>query len=259
MRRPLLALLVLTACSGEGGAWPSLARRPIEGPPPSAEPRRCAVATGPASCVQAPGAPTVAQGGAGSGGAGMAGAGSVGAGLTGAGPIGTGPSGAGSTGAEATGVGSGGAGPTLVGPAGVQSGGSPAAATVGAGGTLPPTAPVAIDDIAGKLAVIDRDLTDAAARLAVQRSAAVAAAAAARGAGVATPAWAKAELERTALDRIGNQVGDLRERLDAIAGTLAAASVGGTDVAAPLLTTGRLIARATALTGEYEAAVAALQ
>lgn len=123
----------------------------------------------------------------------------------------------------------------------------------------PPTAPVAIDDVPAKLAVIDRDLTDAATRLAAQRTAAAAAATAARGAATGSAAWTTAQLELTALDRIGNQIGDLRERLDKVAGTLAAASAGGGDVAVPLGATGRLIARATALQADYDTAAAALR
>ena len=119
--------------------------------------------------------------------------------------------------------------------------------------------PVAIDDVAGKLAVIDRDLTDVAARLAEQRAATGAAVAAGRAAGTDSTAWAKAQLEVTALDRIDNQIGDIRDRLDAIAGTLAAASAGGSDVGAPLAATGRLIARATALHADYAGAAAAVR
>jgi hypothetical protein len=188
MRRlSLVLLLAVTACAGGGGGWPTLARRPIEGPPPVlSETRKCAIATGTASC------------------------------------------------------------------------GAPVAVVTAPIVPQLPTAPVAIDDVAAKLAVIDRDLTDAAARLAAQRTAATAAATA-RGTPTDTPAWAKAQLELTALDRVGNQIGDIRERLDAIAGTLAAASAGGTDVAAPLLATGRLIARATAMQGDYDTTAAALR
>ncbi len=193
MRRvsPVL-LLAVTACAAGGGAWPSLARRPVEGPrPPLTAPRRCAVATGEASCAPGGGESVTAAG-------------------------------------------------TPASPA-------PAVAAP----------PVAIDDISARLAVIDRDLGDTAARLATQKTATAAAVAAARGRAQTTPEWAKAELERTALDRIGNQIGDVRERLDGVAGTLAAASAGGADVSAPLLATGRLIARTTALTADYEAAAAA--
>ena len=125
--------------------------------------------------------------------------------------------------------------------------------------TEAPMPPVAIDDLPAKLAVIDRDLNDAAARLAAQRDKTVAAATAARGSPPQSDIWAKAETERTALDRIGNQVGDIRDRLNAVAGTLAAAGVGGTDVAAPMATTGRLIARTNVLQIDYESAVAALR
>ena len=185
MRRLSISLLLaVTACAG-GGAWPSLARRPIEGPPLAVPAGRCAAAV-PPTC-----------------------------------------------------------GPAV----------APAVAAV----TPPsPVAPVAIDDIAARLTVIDRDLTDAAARLAEQRSKATAAGNAARGTATGSEAWTRAQLELTALDRIGNQIGDLRERIDAVAGTLAAASAGGSDVAAPLAATGRLEARAMALQADYTAAAAAL-
>lgn len=192
MRRlSIFILLAMTACAGCGGGWPSLARRPIEGPAPAtAEPRKCAVATGPASCL-----------------------------------------------------------PAI--PAAVAAQSTPPPPP-------PPTSPVAIDDVPATLAVIDRDLTDAAARLTEQRTKATAAATAARGGATGSPAWTTAQLELTALDRIGNQVGDLRERLDKVAGTLAAASAGGSDVTVPLAATGRLIARVSALQADYDGAAAAL-
>ena len=119
--------------------------------------------------------------------------------------------------------------------------------------------PVAIDDITARLAVIDRDLTEATARLTTQRTAGAAAKARARAAKADSDAQARAEVERTALDRIGNQIDAIRGRLDAIAGTLAAASAGGTDVGMSLTATGRLIARATAVQTEYSTAAAALR
>lgn len=148
--------------------------------------------------------------------------------------------------------------PTCAAPL-AATGASPAAAA----GTLAavPTVSVATDDVdvAARLVVIDRDLTDAAVRLTTQRAMATTAAAAANGAKPDSEAWSKAQIELSALDRIGNQIGDIRGRLDAIAGTLAAASAGGTDVAAPLVHTGRLIARTIALQADYNTAAAALR
>ncbi len=118
---------------------------------------------------------------------------------------------------------------------------------------LPPTAPVAIDDVPTRLAVIGRDVGDAATRLAAQRTQTTTATAAARGALPASAAWTRAQIEQTALNRIGNQLADLRTRLDTVAGTLAAASAGGTDVGMPLAATGRLIARLTTLQADYNA------
>ena len=136
------------------------------------------------------------------------------------------------------------------------------AEAVAAGNAAPPradSASPAVGDVPAQLALVERDLADAAARLAAQRDRASAAVAAARGVPEGSEAWARAETERTALDRVGNQIGDIRARLDGIAGSLAAASAAGTDVAAPLAAAGRLIARATALQADYDAAAAALR
>ncbi len=166
----------LAACSGGGGSWPSLARRPIEGPAPAtAAVRRCAAAIaptcGPAVAAVAPAAPAVA---------------------------------------------------------------SPAVASPVVASGRDDIPAVSIADVTGQLAVAGRDLDDAATRLGSQREAAARAVLAARGTAEGSEAWARAETETTALDRIGNQIGDIRGRLDGIAGTLAAASATGTDVAAPL-------------------------
>ena len=191
VRQSILALLlVVAACGDRGGVWPTLARRPIEGPLPAAVALpRCAAA----SCGDAYGSAAAA--------------------------------------------------PAVV-PSDV--------AALGAD----PSVAVEIADIPARLTVIDRDLRDASERLTAQNTATAAAVAAARGAKADSSAASQAEIERTALDRIGNQVGEIRARLDAIAGTLAAASVGGTDVAAPLATTGRLIVRAIALQKASDTAAA---
>lgn len=122
---------------------------------------------------------------------------------------------------------------------------------------LPPASPeipVAVADVASRLAVIDRDIGDAAGRLAQQRVVSADAARLAVGAKPDSAAWARAQLEATALDRVGNQLTDIRARLDTIAGTLAAASASGTDVSVPLAATGRAIVRLTALQGDAPAA-----
>ncbi len=201
MYRALGLILFLAACSGGGGSWPSLARRPIEGPlPASPVPRRCAAAVVP-TCGPAP--------------------------------------------ASA--------------PAVVATPPQPASGTAAAAKPVEPAPPVALGDTVTQLDLIERDLSDAATRLAAQRTTASQAAAAARAAGEGSAAWAQAQVETTALERIGNQIGDIRARLDAIAGTLAAAGAGGTDTAMPLAATGRLITRATALQRDYDSAAAALR
>ncbi|MGI4880412.1 MAG: hypothetical protein ACRYG4_23340, partial [Janthinobacterium lividum] len=69
--------------------------------------------------------------------------------------------------------------------------------------------------------------------------------------------WAKAQLELTRLERLGSQLGDLREKLDAIAGKLAAAAGDGADVTMPLKATGGVIGRVDVLQAEFDAGYAA--
>ena len=171
--RPIFLVFLATGCAGNGGSWPSLARRPIEGMrvPPTAK------------AVSAPVTPM-----------------------------------------------------TL-----------PTAAPVPA--PLPP----ALGDVPAQLATIDRDAAHLGTRIGDQRGAAADAATAAKGSKADSEAWAKAQLELTRLERLGNQVGDLRGRLDAIAGELAAAAAGGSDVAVPLKATGTVIGRIDAIQAEFEA------
>jgi len=178
-----LMMFALAGCVAGNDPFPTLARRPVEGPPPaSSVPRRCAAAVIP-TCAPAPAAST---------------------------PL------------------------------------PPAVASA-----------VPVDDIPARLAVLDRDLGDAGSRL--DRQATVTQAAA-RAAGTTTegPLWSTAQIEMSALDRIGSQIGDLHDRLDAVAGTLAEASAGGTSVAGLLDQTGRMLARAAALQAKYTAKRAAL-
>jgi hypothetical protein len=148
MRWPVvLILLGATACADRGGTWPSLARRPVEGP-------RTPAATAPI-------------------------------------PVST-----------------------------------PPAATA----ALPPPA---IGDVPAQLATIDRDAANLGTRIGEQRAAAADAARMAKGTKADGEPWAKAQLELTRLERLGNQLGDLRGRLDGIAGRLAAAAGAGADVTVP--------------------------
>ncbi len=166
MRLPLILLVAAVAgCAGKDGTWPSLARRPIEGPRPGA----AAVTPPPA----APGVPA-------------------------------------------------------------------------------PVVPVAIGDVSARLSTIDRDAANLGTRIGEQRATAADAAAAAKGTKPDGEAWAKAQLELTRLERLGNQLPDLRAKLDAIAGELAAAAATGTDVAEPLPATGAVIGRVAALQAEYD-------
>lgn len=171
MRWPLILLVLAVAgCAGKDGSWPSLARRPIEGPRPSV----------------------------------------------------------------------------------VVANVTPAAAPVAPPAVLPP----AIGDVAARVATIDRDAANLGTRIAEQRGVAADAAVAAKGSKPDGEAGAKAQLELTRLERLGNQVPDLRGKLDEIAGQLAAAAAGGTDVAVPLKATGAAIGRVDALQAEYDATYA---
>lgn len=115
---------------------------------------------------------------------------------------------------------------------------------------------VAIDDVPTRLDTIAGDLADLTSRLAQQRSATDAAVAAARGA-KSDGAWSRAQLELSRYQRAGGAIGDARGRLEAVAGTLAAAAAGGADVTALLKATGRLIARTVALGADFDQAYAA--
>lgn len=168
----ILFALVATGCAGKDGTWPSLARRPIEGPRPSA--------------VTA--VPTAA-------------------------PIAT--------------------------PA------------------LPAALPPAIGDVPAQLATIDRDAGNLGTRMGEQRATVTDAVRAAKGSKADSEQWAKAQLELTRLERLGSQLGDLHEKLDVIAGKLAAAAGSGADVTAPLKATGVVIGRVDALQAEFDAGYAA--
>jgi hypothetical protein len=168
----ILLALIVTGCAGKDGTWPSLARRPIEGPRP------LAVAAAPAAAATATPAPPAA---------------------------------------------------------------------------LPP----AIGDVSAQLATIDRDAGNLGTRIGEQRTAVADAARTAKGLKADSEQWAKAQLELTRLERLGSQLGDLREKLDAIAGKLAAAAGGGADVTAPLKATGVVIGRVDALQAGFDAGYAA--
>ncbi|MGI4877490.1 MAG: hypothetical protein ACRYG4_08390 [Janthinobacterium lividum] len=101
--------------------------------------------------------------------------------------------------------------------------------------------PVSIADVPARLSTIERDLTDLASRLQQQSATTGTAIAAARGAKTDSDAWSAAQLQLTRLEQSGNQVGDIRDRLDRVAGTLAAAAAGGADVVGPLRRVGLLL------------------
>jgi hypothetical protein len=127
-----------------------------------------------------------------------------------------------------------------------------AAATTAA--ALPP-APVL--DANGRLAAIGRDFDTLEKRWAEQATTTASAVTAAKGAATKSAAWSTAQLELTALDQLGNQIGDIRGRLDEVAGSLAVSAVSGADVTGTLKATGALIARVEALRTRHVQAFAA--
>jgi len=116
--------------------------------------------------------------------------------------------------------------------------------------------PVSTDDIPARLNTIARDLDDAAARIKQQQATTETAATAATNAKADSAGWANAQLELTRFERSGSQIDGVQDRLSAIAGTLAVAAAGGSDVSALLKTTGTLIARTRAMTEAYKVAFA---
>ena len=133
----------------------------------------------------------------------------------------------------------------------------PAAPPLAPAATAPAAPSPALDDIPARLDTIARDLADLTSRLAQQRSATDAAVAKAREARSDNAAWSQAQLELSRYQRAGSAVGDVRQRLEAVAGTLAAAAADGADVTALLKATGSLIARTAAAGTEFDTAYAA--
>lgn len=133
----------------------------------------------------------------------------------------------------------------------------PVAADALPAAVTPRPAPVVIDDVTAQLNTLARDLDDVASRLKQQRSALETATARARNAAADSEARGTVEVETTRLERIGGQVADLRDRLDAIAGTLADAAAGGTDVTTQIKAAGGLIARTRGLAADVKAAMPA--
>jgi hypothetical protein len=115
-----------------------------------------------------------------------------------------------------------------------------------------PSAPVL--DANARLATVGRDLDALEKRWQAQAKTTATAVAAAKGTATSSDAWSAAQLELTALDQLGNQIADMRGRLDAIAGSLALSTTNGADVSAALKATGTLIARVEALRAQHQTA-----
>ena len=113
-------------------------------------------------------------------------------------------------------------------------------------------APAAV--IAGRVQDASRDLDRLAERLTAQTATTSAAARAARGSGAASELAATAQLELSRLERIGAQLSDLRDRLDALAGDAAVAAAQTGLAPAELAAIGRLIQRTEALHAGFAAA-----
>lgn len=113
------------------------------------------------------------------------------------------------------------------------------AVTVAAARTAPAPRSTATNDAEARLSSLERDVTALTARIATQRTASAAAA----RQGANDEANAAAEVEATRAARLASQAGDLRDRLDALAGDLARRAAAGEDVAALLTRLGSAIDR----------------
>lgn len=145
--------------------------------------------------------------------------------------------------------------PSLAQRPGETTAGALAAQAPAAGTSTPAPAPSvnsAVVAIANtRLGEVERDLVTVTKRWQQQRGATQAAVSAARGSKPSSEPWSKAQLELSRMEKIGAELSELRERLDAIAGDLAAGAAGGSDVSTPLTATGRLIDRVEALRAEH--------
>jgi len=113
--------------------------------------------------------------------------------------------------------------------------------------TPPSPASTAARDTNARLSSLERDVAALGARILAQRSALASAATAARGAAADSAAGSAAEVETSRSARLSAQAGDLRDRLDALAGELARRAAAGEDVSATLARTGAAIERVEAL------------
>lgn len=148
-------------------------------------------------------------------------------------------------------------------PGEIETGGraEPVAEPVAA--TPAPAAPAADDaavvTAAARIADIAREFAEVQERWGRQRGATDAALAAARSAAANTPAWSKAQLELTRLERLGATMGELGDRANAIAGDLAQASAAGSSVKPALDSAGALISRIETGRAEHLTAFEAAQ
>ena len=131
-------------------------------------------------------------------------------------------------------------------------------------GAAAPATPVVVSapaasvlDAKARLTIAGRDVDTLETRWTVQAKATAAAVAAAKGSAPSSTVWSTAQLELTRLNQIGNQIGDMRVRLDRIAGDLAVAANGGADASAAIAATGAMIARVQALAARHSAAFSA--
>jgi uncharacterized protein (UPF0335 family) len=92
-----------------------------------------------------------------------------------------------------------------------------------------------------------------------QREATRGAVAAAGNAAASSQPWARAQLELTRLERLGAELSDLRDRLNAVAGELAVASAQGSDVKTVLDRAGALISRVDTARTEHQRVFAEAQ
>lgn len=145
--------------------------------------------------------------------------------------------------------------PSLARRPGEAESGSPAAEApppvTDPGATGPAGAMISPAVAVGRIDEAARNLEQISARWQRQSTETQTAVAAAQGTAVGSQPWSRAQLELTRLERIGAELADLRDQLDAVAGELAVASTQGGDVKSALDRAGALIARVEQARAEH--------
>lgn len=127
----------------------------------------------------------------------------------------------------------------------------PEAATPVTAAPAPAGDNAAVVTAAARIADIAREFTELEGRWARQRTATDTALTAAKSAAPSTPAWSRAQLELTRLERLGATMAELGDRANGIAGDLAQAAAAGSEVKAALDSAGVLIGRIEAARADH--------